>query len=87
MLRFAVFTAALAAAMFAPESAHAAAGAAIESAGAPPGFDQLARPRQILVDVYFGGSKVGEAMAIASPGRLRFVDPGKLLALLPQIIP
>ena len=87
MLRFDVFTAALAAAMFAPDSAHAAAGAAIESAGAPPGFDQLARPRQILVDVYFGGSKVGEAMAIASPGRLRFVDPGKLLALLPQIIP
>lgn len=87
MLRLAVLTAALAAAMFTAQSAHAAAGAAIESAGAPPGFDQLARPRQILVDVYFGGSKVGEAMAIASPGRLHFVDPGKLLALLPQIIP
>ena len=86
MLRFAVFTAALAAAMFAADSAHAAAGAAIESAGAPPGFDQLARPRQILVDVYFGGSKVGEAMAIASPGRLHFLDPEKLLALFPQVI-
>lgn len=57
------------------------------SIGAPAGFDELERPREILVDVYYGDRKIGEAMAVASPGRLRFVDPGRLLALVPNLIP
>ena len=33
----------------------------IEAVGIPPGFSELARPRQSIVDVFFGGRKVGEA--------------------------
>jgi hypothetical protein len=69
-------------------SAHSAGSvAAIESIGTPAGFDELARPREILIDIYFGGRKVGEAVAVSSPGTVRFNEPGKLLALLPDVSP
>jgi hypothetical protein len=51
----------------------------------PPGFDDLAQPREILVDVYFGGKKVGDAIAVARPGFLQFRDPRKVVALIPNL--
>lgn len=67
-------------------SAAASASSAIQSVGAPPGFDELERPREMLVDVFYGDRKIGEAMAVVAPGTLRFRDPSKLAALLPQLI-
>ena len=55
----------------------------IETA-APAGFDALARPRKLVADVYFGGRKVGEAVAVSSPGLLRFDEPDKVAALIPD---
>lgn len=86
MRRFAFSLAALGAIPVVCASASPAASAAI-SAATPAGFDELERPHQILVDVYYGDRKVGEAMAVASPGKLRFVDPGRLLGLIPDVIP
>jgi hypothetical protein len=85
MLRSAACIAALSGTFLASQSAQAAT-VAIRSAGVPSGFDGLERPRQILIDVYFGDRKVGEAMVLASPGTLRFLDPARLLALLPDAI-
>jgi Mat/Ecp fimbriae outer membrane usher protein len=86
VLRSVARTAALVAgSMLAVAVAAPASAGAIQSAGVPPGFDDLARPHELLVDIYFGGSKVGEAMAVASPGKLRFTDPQKVLAFVPQV--
>lgn len=58
----------------------------IDSIGVPAGFSELARPRESLVDVYFGGQKVGEARITAWPGIIRFHQPNELLSLIPNII-
>jgi hypothetical protein len=52
----------------------------------PPGFDDLARPRELLVDVYFAGQKIGEAIVVSSLGALQFRNPSKLIALVPGLI-
>jgi hypothetical protein len=51
---------------------------------APAGFDGLSRPREIVTDIYFGGRKIGEASAVSRPGSLRFDDPSKVAALVPN---
>lgn len=57
----------------------------IESVGVPSGFSELTRDHEMLVDVYFGGRKIGEAMVIARPGFLRFKDASTLLAKVPNL--
>jgi hypothetical protein len=71
----------------APAAQAASRAGTIEMVGTPAGFDELARPRELLVDVYFAGRKVGEAVAVSSPGTLQFKDPQKLVALVPDLIP
>jgi hypothetical protein len=84
------------AAMFFASSAAAAATASASAAnsssghdfgvlGPPPGFDDLANPREVLVDVYFGGQKIGSAVAVSRPGFLQFRDPPKVAALVPNL--
>lgn len=68
-------------------AAESAASANIEAAGIPPGFTELARQRDVLVDIYFGGHKVGEARAVVRPGYVKFADPEKVLGLLPNVDP
>ena len=51
----------------------------------PSGFDALAQPREMVTDIYFGGLKVGEAIAVFRPGFLRFDDPSKIAALVPNL--
>lgn len=51
----------------------------------PPGFEDLTRPQQTVVDVLFGGARVGVASATYRPGRLTFTDPAKVVALLPRL--
>ena len=53
---------------------------------APQGFDDLMSERQAIVDVYFGGRKLGEARANIRPGYLRLEDPQAVAALIPDII-
>jgi hypothetical protein len=53
--------------------------------GPPPGFDDLARPREVLVDIYFGGARVGSAVGVSRPGFLHFRDPAKVAALVPDL--
>lgn len=48
----------------------------------PSNFNDLASPRDVVVDVYFGGRELGEARAIVRPGFLRFSEPGAVAALL-----
>lgn len=57
----------------------------IESRGLPAGFSELARSHEVLVDVYFGGRKVGETRVIARPGYVKFQDPAAVLALIPNL--
>jgi len=54
--------------------------------GVPAGFSELASSRVSLVDVYFGGRKIGEAFAVTEPGRLRFRSPDEILAKIPEMI-
>jgi hypothetical protein len=61
-----------------------ASGANLAAAGPPPGFEELARPREIVVDIFFGGKKRGEAVAVSRPGFLHFRDPAAVAALVPD---
>jgi hypothetical protein len=40
----------------------------------------------LLVDVYFGGARRGEAKIIATPDSVRFADPAEVIALLPALV-
>jgi hypothetical protein len=55
------------------------------SADKPEGFDILLLPQSTMVDVYYGGQRVGAAMAEYSPGKIRFKSPSATLALLPRL--
>lgn len=70
--------------MFAPPAA-AASGRTAFAASAPEGFETLASERQVLLDVYFGGRKVGEVGATVSPGVLKFDDPAAVARLIPGV--
>jgi len=58
----------------------------LSTTGTPQGFGELERSHEALVDVYFGGRKVGEALATTRPGILRFRSPGEVIASLPRVI-
>lgn len=68
------------------QPARAASAGIAFASEAPPGFAGLAAPREALVDIYFGGRKVGEALALTGPGRLRLRSPDEVLARLPDLI-
>lgn len=63
-----------------------AATAARLSMDIPAGFDALAAKRVVMVDLYFGEQKLGEALAEVEPGHLRFRDPAAVVALLPSSV-
>jgi hypothetical protein len=69
------------------QRAAAGAPATLALASQPPSdFSDLLRPQETLVDVYFGGTRVGVARATYQPGRLRFDDPAAVAALLPHLL-
>ena len=51
----------------------------------PPGFEQLDQAREVVVDVYFGGHKIGEAFATVTKGHLRFRSAQEVLADIPNV--
>lgn len=57
----------------------------LQTGGPPPGFEQLDAPREVLVDLYFGGRKIGDAMATAKGGTLRFQDPEAVVGKIPNV--
>lgn len=65
-------------------AAHASA-TAIESIGVPAGFAELTRPRELVVDVFFGGKMIGEAKVLARPGFLQFKNPDQVLGQVPEL--
>lgn len=64
--------------------AHASDRPVIEMAE-PTGFANLTAERTMVVDLYFGGSRRGEARIDVTPGSIRFVDPRGVLSLLPRL--
>jgi hypothetical protein len=65
----------------------AATNVELSTSGTPAGFDDLERPREALVDLYFGGRKLGEVLVVTRPGSLRFRSPGDIIAKIPELIP
>ena len=52
---------------------------------APDGFVDLTEDRTLVVDVFFGGARIGEALVAVSPNSVRFLEVGNLVALLPRL--
>ncbi len=66
--------------------ANANSGAGFEAkTEARDGFADLAGSRDLLVDVYAGGRRVGEARVSSSGSTVRFQDPASVAALVPRI--
>src|SRR5918996_1041996 len=55
------------------------------SASAPEGFEALEADREVVLDAYFGGRKLGEVGAKISPGTIRFHRPQALAGLIPDV--
>ena len=60
--------------------------AAIISASEPAGFSDLVGPQRAVVDLYFGGRRLGDAEVSFAPGSLTFLDTDKLVSLIPGLI-
>ena len=59
--------------------------AAMITVGEPEGFAALNRPQLAVVDVFFGGARLGVAKVRFEGRRLTFLDPDALLAMLPKL--
>lgn len=53
---------------------------------APEGFEDLESDRRLLLDVRFGGKKIGQALATIRPGALKFDEPGEVARLIPEVL-
>lgn len=67
--------------------AQASTVGAIATTGAPPGFNELEQPRELLVDLYFGKRRIGEAWIVARPGFVKLRDPERVIGLIPELSP
>ncbi|MGN3975236.1 TcfC E-set like domain-containing protein [Tsuneonella sp. SYSU-LHT278] len=52
----------------------------------PAGFSRLDGESLFVVDVFFGGVRVGEARIMASPETIRFEEPDQVRSLLPPAV-
>ena len=84
-LRRTLLLRACACAMAAHPAAALAAGVPAIDVGEPAGFEDLAAGQTLLVDVYFGGVRRGEAAVVATPDAVTIRDPAALIQLLPQV--
>lgn len=55
------------------------------AASAPEGFEELTIEREVMLDAYFGGKKLGEVRAAIRPGFVTFNDPNALADLIPGV--
>lgn len=72
----------LALTMFVSQAGVAHAAELSLTASPPDGFVELEGPRDVMVDVYFGGNHLGLARATTLPGALRFQEPDQVAVLL-----
>jgi hypothetical protein len=72
------------AAILAPSVGHARASPTI-TVGEPAGFANLADEQPLLVDIYFGGLRRGEARIVVTPETVSIDDPAAVVALLPDV--
>ena len=63
------------------------ANSAVISVGAPEGFEELQNDRRAVVDVYFGGAKVGETLATIKPGFLILEAPAAVVDFVESAVP
>ncbi len=68
--------------MFLCQPGQAAAAELALTASTPPGFADLEGPREVVVDVFYRGQRLGVARATTTPGSLRFKDPAAVVELL-----
>lgn len=59
--------------------------APVIAVGEPDGFADLTADQTLLVDVFFGGVRRGEATVITTRDGVRITNPAGVLALLPQL--
>lgn len=57
----------------------------ILSSTMPVDFADIESERAVILDVYYDGSKVGEARATLSPGHVTFSDPSRVVAMLDNL--
>lgn len=51
----------------------------------PPGFESLAEPQTVLVDLYYGGRLLLSTMATTTPETVQFEDPAAIAASIPDL--
>ncbi len=66
-------------------TAWQAQAAVITDAGVPAGFEQLARPRAVVVTLSYGGETLGDFAAHTAPGQIWFDTPEKITAAIPHL--
>jgi Mat/Ecp fimbriae outer membrane usher protein len=59
--------------------------AAITMTRPPAGFENLLRPQETMVDLFYGGRRRGQVMARFEPGKLQFQDVAAVVRLIPDI--
>ena len=60
-------------------------GRSVLSTSAPEGFEALAGERELVLDAYYGGRKLGPVQVTFSPGLVRLHDPQSLADLVPDV--
>lgn len=85
ILRFSIASLALASITTGPARA-ALNNSTIEAVSVPDGFQRLTSEREELVDLYFGGQKIGATRVITRPGSIRFRTPDDVFKLLPDLL-
>lgn len=56
-------------------------------ASAPPEeFEELLRAQKTVVDVFFGGERLGTALAEFTPDSIRFLNPEEVISRIPNVI-
>ncbi|QKR99773.1 hypothetical protein F9288_09085 [Sphingomonas sp. CL5.1] len=58
---------------------------AVITVGEPAGFSILTQRQQAVVDIYFGGRRVGDALVTYRAGTLSFADPVRVAGLIPNL--
>lgn len=48
----------------------------------PPGFENLTKARELLVDIVYAEQRLGQVTVIVTPGHVEFKEPAKALALI-----
>lgn len=71
--------------MFSSVAVAAHSAAAIRESSIPPGFAELARDHEMVVDLYFGGRDIGQVRVVVRPGLLTFSDPAEVASLVPNL--